>query len=236
MSDDITIALDIEDPPPLTARDHAVAERRKAQGKKSFARRLANRFFRRKGVKAARARTTRNLARAASRARGAAGVARGAAGASRAAAVLNPVTLVIAALAAIGIAGGRIISGKTFEQMGEEFEALILGDNSTKTKAKLLARQQLAGDPNLLEFIGQQDTTQAKMLFNDLVELKEREVMADKLFRKEFGVNGMLDIIIIRLWDALIAGWKGAGGPDAVDRLSKAYQKNFLATPKQGAR
>jgi len=241
--DDMVISVDLRDMA-HTPREYARQERRVERAERQFAHESMLARLARRGRRMALTGAARRTALMAARGvRGVGGmVGRGigrlaAQGAVRMAAV-NPVTLAVSVLAIIGVAAGRIISGKPFEGVGEEVNQLLLGDMDEEARAKMAVRNEMAGDQHLARIRAQSDkgNSQLKAVYDDLYKLRKRDEDGASLMRREFPSNNLLDMMILRAWSKLWQGFRDAGGFEALDKTRKIYQSGRNATPGGGAR
>lgn len=121
----------------------------------------------------------------------------------------------------------RLISGRSFENLGAELNEILLGDLDDKARVARSVRQKLA-TPDVLRAIGQRGAVGAQLrsVGRDLkaLELQKQRGLAAFERDKFFQVNGVLDILIIRLRNKIRAMWTGVGGPAAVEELRVNYQ------------
>lgn len=153
-------------------------------------------------------------------------------------AAINPVSVLLTTLAVVGVAAGRIVSGKPFEGMGEELNAMLLGDMDEEARAKMAVRDEMSGDQHLARIRAQsaQANSQLKTLYDDLYKLRKREEDGATLMRREFPVNGMLDMLILSAWEALKRGFSDSGGPANLEEVRRRYLAARNSTPNSGAR
>ena len=188
-------------------------------------------------VRARRLRSSRralNMARA-----GRAGVAaRGASTAVGAArgvvtrsAILNPVGIAVAATVIAIAVATRLLSGRSFENMGQVVNDMLLGDLDDNARADIAAKKRIMGDGDLMRMYsrGGQASAQFGRLFADLKTVAMRDEVGRSFFegRKEFQSNNIFDILILRARDKLVQAWKDAGGSEALERLRLVYHSLF---------
>ena len=219
-----------------TPRSRAREERRMARAgrRRGPLARLARRAAVSQGIRRATARR-RKLARARR-----VGVGRAAMGLGRTAASMGghaaraagagPVGLIVAAVVLAAVITTRLATGRSFENMGEQVNKLLLGDLDEEARATMDTRHRLQGDDNLTRFIGQQGTisNQVASVFEDLKKHRKRELDGRALFREDmhFQTNGLSDMLILRAKDAFLQAWNGEGGPHSVENLTRAYQQS----------
>lgn len=161
----------------------------------------------------------------------AAGLAEGAAARTAArSAVLNPVGMITAAAVTAIVVAGRLVSGRSFENMGQNVRQILLGDLDENALAGRDARNHLANDSDVARIAGIEGKTNAQMkaIFDDLQEARKRDHLGRELFMQsaDFQVNDTLDILILRARDALVAAWNGNGGPQKVEEFRYTMQMN----------
>jgi hypothetical protein len=239
--DDMLIGTNFGGPPQAAAVSRAREERHAAGMRKGLLRRMIQTgMHRRAAAGAARLALgekavgfARGTANAASLARmGPGAMARGAAR------LVSPVGLLLGALAVAAVVTLRLASGQPLEGTGEQLNQLFLGDLDEESRAKTATRGQMAGDQDLARVVGQQGkvNSQIHSVAADLQRMnKEREVGAT-LMRREFPVNNMLDMLILRGRDAFLAAWRGSGGADATDKFRTNYGELINGPAGSGAR
>lgn len=146
----------------------------------------------------------------------------------------TPVGLIITAVVVAVAVTARLASGRSFENMGQQLNNMFLGDMDEEARAAMQTRQRLGSDPDIARIIGQEGrvNSQVAAVFTDLEKLRKRELDGATLIRSAEGmqVNGLLDMLILRARDALVAAWNGSGGPDKVENL-----RHKMERPEMGA-
>jgi len=229
---------------PVRARE----ERRLYRGKKKgrlFGRMVKARMGRKAARRAGGALKARRAAKLARASRAAAGAGRGAAaaaarGGARAAAS-NPIGWIVAAVVVVGAVAGRLISGRSFENMGANINKVLLGDLDEQARAASDTRQRFAGDSQLAEIVGKEGrvNSQVSSIFTDLKNMRERELRGASLFREDKAFQGnstILDQLIVRGADAIKKGWDALDGNGRVEKLGKNYKAFGNAAEEHGAR
>lgn len=217
------------------ARARAKDDRRlaRANGKGGVLRRLRlMRAMRRRRARIANAARSRKATRVsrigrAGMTRGAQGLARGAARMAGRAALGNPIGVIIAGLIAGGIVALRLGSGKTFEQMGDEMNAMLLGDMDEAARAKMTVRHRFQGDELLARIRGQSGKQNAQMnrIAEDLFRVEKQYEDGKALIQREFPVNNTFDMLILRAQEAFQKAWAAVGGDNTMEQLvDKASQ------------
>ena len=164
------------------------------------------------------------LARAAS---GLAGTVRG--GAARAV-LLNPITAAIAGLVAGGIVLFRLGSGKTFEQMGDELNNIMIGDLDEAGRARMTVRHRFQGDALMTRIRSQsgKQNMQMNRIAEDLFRVEKQYEDGKALIEREFGVNGTWDMLILRAYEAFGKAWKAIGGSDKLSQFVTKSRKHQI--------
>jgi hypothetical protein len=143
----------------------------------------------------------------------------------------------IAAAVAVGaVVATRLATGRSFENMGQQVNNLLLGDVDDEGRAAVQSRQYLEGRHDLLYAIGKAGKADAsvKRLFDTLQRSNMQEergrsiIMSDKRFQ----VNTKADLTILAMRDHLVRGWTSHGGPAAVEKL----REGIGLTAERGAR
>lgn len=195
--DDIVIRPNLG---PLRPHEHSPRDRAKQ------ARRLDQAIRRKDGVitRLLRARSKLGAARVAGTLgrRAAAGFAERAGGRFAGRAVFSPVGAVVAAVAVGVVVAARLASGRTFENMGQEVNNLLLGDLDENARASMQARTSLEGRDDVMQMLARGDRVQGQLrtVFDGLRRVKKKELDGRTLFLSDpdFQVNGKIDQVIER--------------------------------------
>jgi hypothetical protein len=157
-------------------------------------------------------------------------VGRGAATAGRAAAT-NPIGLVVVGAVLAGLVGLRLASGEPLEGWGEKLNEMLLGDLDEEARANMATRRMLS-TPSTARALGllNPDPSKKPVLpeaFNRRAkfyqELNKMQQDGESLFRRVLPVNSTIDMLIVRIADAIKRAWREAGGPEAVEALCNAF-------------
>lgn len=237
-SDDIVIRPSLRPTAKAGARSRAAIERRieahKAKGGAFW------RIARLRGLRSAR--RALDAARSAAspvRASGLSGMGAGGIAGMATRAVTSTMGAVVMGVLVAAVTTLRLASGKPLEGTGEELNSLILGDLDDEARAALGVRGDLKGNESVARIVGQEGriNSQIRSIANDLIEQRRRREVGASLFRKEFAVNGTLDMLILRGRDAAVAAWKAAGGESTLssiqgglDRIHNGYQARKAST------
>lgn len=151
-------------------------------------------------------------------------------------AVSNPVGLIVALGVIAAVTATRLISGKSFDQMGEEVNRVLLGDMDDEARAKMTTRSELESNQDLMRVVAAtgKDNKQVKAVFKDIYDKRLLYERNASMIRQEFGVNSSIDMIILRIRDLLVQGWKEAGGDAAMQQFGMAWNNAHQA--QQGVR
>lgn len=195
--DDIVIRPNLG---PLRPHEHTPRDRAKQ------ARRLDQAIRRKDGVIARLMRARRNLGTArvvgSLGRRAVAGFSESAGGRFAGRAVFSPVGAVVAAIAVGIVVAARLTSGRTFENMGQEVNNLLLGDLDENARASMEARTELEGRDDIMQMLANGDRVhgQLRTVFDTIRRTKKRELDGRTLFLSdpEFQVNGKVDQLIER--------------------------------------
>jgi hypothetical protein len=146
------------------------------------------------------------------------------------AAVANPVGLVITGLIAAGIVALRLGSGKTFEQMGDEMNNMLLGDLDEAARAKMTVRNRFQGDAILTRIRSQsgKQNVQMNRIAEDLFRVEKQYEDGKALIQRELPVNGTFDMLILRAQEAFSKAWKAIGGDETYERVVEKATKHQL--------
>ena len=164
---------------------------------------------------------------------GAPGLLRGTAstvgrGAGRAA-VANPVGAIVAALVVAGVVATRLVSGQSFENIGQQVNNILLGDLDEGARASAETRNRLGGDSDIARIIGQEGrvNSQIAALHKSLARMAKRDALGASLIRSEKGmqVDSTLDILIVRARDKFLEAWSGNGGNDSIEKVRRKLDR-----------
>lgn len=220
--DDMVMVLRLGKETKPTAPVRARMERRLGQatrGKRGALGRLAKVAGAKRLAKSATSRVP--IGRAA--ARGLGGAARGAAG--RAVAV-SAGTIVASGVVAAAVAL-KLITGQSFENMGQAVNNMLLGDLDEQARAEQDVRRRFQGDPDLSYLAGRQDgvSAQTQALARDLIKVRKRELDGQTALMTAIDIPGatIWDQLILRAKSVLTRAWNDKGGPAAMAKLEKSY-------------
>tara|TARA_Y100001938_G_scaffold146773_1_gene226427 strand:+ start:444 stop:1205 length:762 start_codon:yes stop_codon:yes gene_type:complete len=240
--DDMVVRPTLGPQQQASAKTRAREERRiaRAHGKGGVLRRLRmaqQMRRRRRRLHVARQRQKRKAMQMAGRAaigRGATAVA-GAAGARIAARVgagalfSNPVTGVLAALAVGAAISHKLYTGKSFEQMGDQLNDMLLGDLDDEARAKMTVRHRFQGDELLSRIRGREGkvNSQLSRLHSDLLSIEKEREVGRSLIVSQFGVDGTWDMLLKRFEDKYIRAKFGDKFKDAVNEVARLHHARY---------
>jgi len=172
----------------------------------------AGRFAKASTVRVARALRARALS-----AGGATG-GRAASGAAR-----TPVgAIVVGVVIAVAVVA-RLISGRSFENMGAQIQKTMFGDYDEEALAGGDARNMITGNPMLTRIVGKEGKANAQIqqVYENFKKHALLRRLGDAKINEstDFQVNNMADMAILRMRDGVIEGWKAAGGEELVREL-----------------
>lgn len=185
---------------------------RKRHGRLARMARVRAATKRRRIVRAARSRVGSSLARR---------------GASRI--LMTPPGWVIAALVVLGAVVLRLATGRSYENIGQKINDVILGDLDDEARALIAARGEVIQDGGLMEQIAREDKigSHARRLlaYHTRRARIEQKAWAAIMRDKDMQVNGILDMIVIRLADGVKEFFTKGAGKAEVDKLKQAYAR-----------
>ena len=149
--------------------------------------------------------------------------------------MLNPIGMIVTALLAGGMVLLRLGSGKTFEQMGDEMNNMLIGDLDEQARARMTVRHRFQSDEMLARIRGQsgKHNAQINRIAQDLFRVEKQYEDGKALIEREFGVNGTWDMIILRAIQSFGKAWHALGGSDKMERFVEKVQKQRLISPKR---
>lgn len=202
---------------PVRAR----AERQKAGARKGIARRIATALFRRRAAMLSPiTRSSRRVVAAATRGEMGAGTAR---------AVASPLGLIAAGVIVAGVVALRLSTGQPLEGTGEYLNKMILGDLDDESRAKTAVRKHFTDDSELTRIAARAGGVTAQMarLQKDLFkQAREREIGAT-MFRQQYPVDNVIDMLILRVVTGIKAAWNGDGVATSMERFKSNYAKSI---------
>lgn len=182
---------------------------------------LLHRLLRARAVRGrSRRRRMRSVKRTGSLARSGAGLARNTAARG---AVMNPIGATIAVAAVAAAAAVRLATGRSFENMGQAINNILLGNMDEEARANLQTRKRLGGDSDIARIIGQEGRVNSQILslHKDLAAMAKRDMVGASLIRseKDMQVNNTLDMLLLRAEAKWHEEWRGSEGPNALKEI-----------------
>lgn len=211
---------------PVRAREERILAREKKRG--GLISKVAKMRAGRRLVRGRRARASRRAVRLAQS--GSAAV-RGAQTARAASAAANPIGLaVVAAVVATGVIT-RLVSGRSFENMGAQINKMLLGDMDEAARADIDTRKRLGGDREVARIIGIEGkvNNQIARLHADLARLRKMELDGSSKITEDkyFQSNSAIDMLILRAKEVFEKVWKSSDGPDAVEEIKRKHAQTL---------
>lgn len=145
-------------------------------------------------------------------------------------AAASPVGLIATALIVAGVTALRLATGQPLEGTGEAINRMMFGDMDDEARARMGVGAKFDSDHDLLR-IGAQSggvNPQVAAVAKDLTKLELDRQKGASLFREKFASNNLVDMLILRGRDAIVAGWQTAGGPSALDSAHRGYSQFAL--------
>jgi len=142
----------------------------------------------------------------------------------------NPYTAAIAGLIAGGIVLFRLGSGKSFEQMGDELNNMMIGDLDEAGRARMTVRHRFQADPLMARIRSQtgKHNMQMRRIAEDLFRVEKQYEDGKALIERGFGVNGTWDMLILRASEAFAKAWKAIGGSHKIEQFVRKSRKHQL--------
>lgn len=162
-------------------------------------------------------------------ARSAGGGFMGGLGMGRAArALMNPVGLAVTAGVLAVVAATRLVSGRSFENMGQQVKKVLLGDGSAEALAGRDARQHLTSNDQVALTAHQIGlTADMSKVFNDMKAVAKQDYQGRELFEQDprFQVDNTLDMLILRFRDGIVKAWDAIGGDSKVRQVGRKLEQ-----------
>lgn len=133
-------------------------------------------------------------------------------------------------LAAAGIAAARLMSGRSFENMGANAEMAAFGSLGPEAAASARARAHLAGNPLAAGYVGQRGggvPDDLQRIYKDLFEvyLIEEKGRQQINAHQAFQTNGTMDMIILGAERFVKAYWREARGDEVVQEMARVLKQ-----------
>ena len=138
-------------------------------------------------------------------------------------AAANPLVLGVATVAVAAIVAARVFADRPFEGIGQELNETLLGDLDDDARAAMSVRGDLERDPVLMRALAEKGSfaTQMKQVFADRQAIEKSRQRGESFLAQEFPVNGMLDMIALRIWEAIR---KAVGKHHLGERFERAQE------------
>jgi len=143
---------------------------------------------------------------------------------------MNPVGLIVTALIVGGAVALRLGSGKTYEQMGDELNNMLLGDMDEQARAKMTVRHRMQGDELLTRIRAQSGAGNAQInrIAEDLFRVEKQYEDGKAMIERAFPVNNTIDMLVLRASDAFKRAWQMNGSQEKFDRMVEKATENRL--------
>lgn len=139
----------------------------------------------------------------------------------------NPIAVGVAVLIVAGLVAGRLMSGRSFEGMGQDLRKTIFGNLSADAIAKQSTREAFESNDALMMIAGREGISKPmRMAFDQIYQLNktEAEGRLKLLGDRDLQVNNMADMLILSMRTKLLAAFKSLGGDQAVTDAENALQ------------
>lgn len=146
------------------------------------------------------------------------------------------VGLPIALLLLAGAVTLRLISGKSFEQMGDIMNKMVLGDSDDAARASMRTREELVGNEYVANYARVYGQAALQPTFDRIFQRRLMEAKGASIVREQYQVNGFFDQLILRLSDAIKEAWKDAGGDSLMMRISTSLSSFDPMATQKGTR
>jgi len=150
--------------------------------------------------------------------------------------------MVYAAAAIVSIAvATRLLSGRSFENMGQYLNDVLIGDLDEDALASQDVRSRLGNDRDVARIAGREGNVNAQMkaIFGDLQAMQKRDRVGRAMFMSDrlFEVQGTFDLLILRARDVFLQYWRGGSGPGDLQLLIEGlHHLGIGAKGKEGVR
>ncbi len=128
--------------------------------------------------------------------------------------------VVAGAVIVAGLVAARLVSGKSFEGMGNELQAMILGDKPQEARAKKRTREQLQANEGVMQLAGHYGITdQMREVGEKLYKLNLADETGRNKIDRMFPQDNTLDLLILRLRNLFVGAWEGEGISQKIDEV-----------------
>ena len=135
----------------------------------------------------------------------------------------GPIAVGVGIIALIGAVTLRLVTGKTFGQMGEITEEFVFGDAAPDARAAIDARAQMTGNRLAMQAIRSGDPN-VKKSFDMLKHVSFLKHKGEREIKKAMGVNNNADIMVLRGADAFKEYFARNGMLDKWMKATAAYR------------
>lgn len=157
----------------------------------------------------------------------------GAGGRAAGAAARTPVGLIAAAVIVTIAVGARLISGRSFENMGSNLRGALLGNLDEEALAGRDARRMISEDNDLARFaeINKGVSPQLQAVYDEHKRLALMCHKGDAMINEDerLQANSLFDMVILRVRDLMIEAWNSAGGPAVLEELARWMKLRVIA-------
>lgn len=155
---------------------------------------------------------------------------------SAARAATHPLVLGVGVAAVAAIVAARVFADRPFEGIGQELNETLLGDLDDDARAAMSVRGDLERNPVLMRSLAEKGSfaTQMQQVFAERQQIEKARQRGESFLAQEFPVNGMLDMIALRIWEAVR---KAVGKHHLGERFERAqeafqvYQTRTMSDP-----
>ena len=138
---------------------------------------------------------------------------------------LSPISRTVTPLPAAAIVAARILADRPFEGIGQELNETLLGDLDDDARAAMNVRSYLGQQPHVMAMLATHAgvATHLNRVKQALHEIDKDRQHGTSVLNQEFPVNGMLDMLILRLWESIGKGAAKHHLAEKLDETTKAY-------------
>jgi len=139
--------------------------------------------------------------------------------------MFTPTGALVAALVTAGVVMLRLGTNQPLEATGSLVRHMLLGDANEEAQAKQNVRDRIGGDSDLARIMGQEHgiNSQIRKLGEDLHKFELQRLIGEEMVRRQFPVNGLIDMLIIRAQNKL----RELFGDEATKERSQAVASLF---------
>jgi hypothetical protein len=127
------------------------------------------------------------------------------------------------------LVAARLISGKPFEGMGLEVEAMLLGEQPQEAIAKRKTREQFQQNEAAMQIAGRYGITdQMRQVGEKLYHLNLAEEVGKNKIDRMFPQNGIFDLIILRMRNLFVGAWESRGIPAKIAQVRETLEEGQM--------